>query len=73
MNRPLQLASGISVLLTTLAFSHIMFHDTVHMITDHRARVVFIAIHTVIAVIVAAFSLTGAYFLLRGRRRQDSN
>jgi hypothetical protein len=73
MSRPLQLASGISVLFTTLAFSHIMFHDTVHMITDHRARVVFIAIHTVIAVVVAALSLIGAYFLLRGRRRQDSN
>ena len=73
MNRPLQLASGISVLFTTLAFSHIMFHDTVHMITDHRARVVFIAIHTVIAVVVAALSLIGAYFLLRGRRRQDPN
>jgi len=73
MNRPLQLASGISVLFTTLAFSHIMFHDTMHMITDHGARAVFIAIHTIVAVIVAALSLTGAYFLLTGRRRQNPN
>jgi hypothetical protein len=73
MSRPLQLASGISVVLSTLAFSHIMFHDTVHMVTDHRARTVFIAIHTILAVIVAGLSLTGAYFLLTGKRRQSSN
>ena len=73
MNRPLQLASGISVVFTTLGFGHIVFHNTVHMISDHRAQAVFIAIHTILAVIAAGLSLTGAYFLLTGRRRQNSN
>lgn len=70
MNRPLSIASGISVAFTTLAFSHIVFHNTVHMITDHRARGVFIAIHTIFAAIVVVLSLIGAYFLLTGRRAQ---
>lgn len=73
MNRPLYIASGISVLFTTLAFSHIVFHNTVHMIIDHRARGVFIAIHTILAAIVVVLSLVGAYFLLTGRRKQNSN
>jgi hypothetical protein len=73
MKRPLYIASGVAVVFTTLAFAHIMVHDTVHMIVDHRAQTLFIALHTILAAIVAVLSLIGAYFLLTGRRGQNSN
>ena len=73
MNRPLSIASGVAVLFTTLAFSHIVFHNTVHMVTEHRARLLFVTIHTLVAIVVVALSLIGAYLLLIGRRKQDAN
>jgi hypothetical protein len=71
MSRPLQLASGISVVFTTLAFAHIMFHDTVHMVTKHHEGGVFIALHAIVAVALGILSLVGAYSLLAGSRRQN--
>ena len=73
MNRPLYIASGISVLFTTLAFAHIVFHNTVHMVTQHHASQLFVALHTIVAVALAGLSLTGAYILLKGRREQKPN
>ena len=73
MKRTLYLASGISVLFTTLAFGHIMVHDTAHVMTHHDASPVFLIVHTILAVAFGVLSLVGAYFLLTGWRRQSSN
>ncbi len=71
MKRTLHLASGISVLFTTLAFAHIMFHDTAHMMNHHDESAVFLTVHTIVAVALGVLSLIGAYFLLTGERRQN--
>ena len=73
MKRTLHLASGISVLFTTLAFGHIMVHDTAHIMSHHDASPVFLIVHTIVAVALGVLSLIGAYFLLTGWRRQSSN
>jgi hypothetical protein len=65
MKRTLYIASGISVLFTTLAFGHIMSH--------HDGSAVFLIAHTILAVAFGVLSLIGAYFLLTGWRRQSSN
>ncbi len=73
MKRALVIVSGVSVVFTTLAFGHIMYHDTVHMLTRHEGGHLFVAVHTVLAVALAVLSLLGAYFLLTGGRGQNSN
>jgi len=73
MKRTLYLVSGISVLFTTLAFGHIMVHDTTHIMSHHDASPVFLIVHTILAVALGVLSLIGAYFLLTGWRRQSSN
>jgi len=73
MKRTLYLASGISVLLTTLAFGHIMVHDTQHVMSHHDGSPVFLIVHTILAAAFGVLSLIGAYFLLTGWRRQSSN
>ena len=73
MKRTLYLASGISVLFTTLAFGHIMVHDTAHIMSHHDENPVFLIVHTILAVAFGVLSLIGAYFLLTGWRRQGSN
>ena len=73
MKRTLQLASGISVLFTTLAFGHIMVHDTAHIMSHHDESPLFLIAHTILAVALGVLSLIGAYFLLTGWRRQSSN
>ncbi|HXN51111.1 MAG TPA: hypothetical protein VN943_04180 [Candidatus Acidoferrum sp.] len=73
MKRTLYLASGISVLFTTLAFGHIMIHNTTHIMSHHDASPVFLIVHTILAVAFGVLSLIGAYFLLTGWRRQSSN
>lgn len=71
MKRALVIASGVSVVLTTLAFGHIVYHNTVHMITRHGEGHLFVAVHTVLAVVLGVLSLLGAYFLLTGGRGQN--
>ena len=73
VKRTLYIASGISVLFTTLAFGHVMFHDTVHMVTKHDESGLFVAVHTTLAIAFGLLSLAGAYFLLTGSRRQNPN
>ena len=73
MKRTLYLASGISVLFTTLAFGHIMIHNTTHIMSHHDASPVFLIAHTILAVAFGALSLIGAYFLLTGWRRPSAN
>jgi hypothetical protein len=72
MKRAMYLASGISVLFTTLAFAHIMIRETSHALT-HDASAIFLALHTIFVTLVGVLSLIGAYFLLTGWRRQNSN
>ena len=66
MKRGLQIASGISVAFTTLAFGHIAYHNTVHMVTQHGASHLFVRLHSIFAVAVGLLSLLGAYFLVKG-------
>jgi hypothetical protein len=73
MKRTLYIASGISVLFTTLAFGHIMVHDTQHIMSHHDASPVFLIAHTILAIAFGVLSLIGAYFLLTGWRRQNPN
>jgi hypothetical protein len=73
MKRALVIASGVSVLFTTLAFGHIVYHNTVHMVTKHGEGHLFVAVHTIVAVVLGVLSFLGAYFLLTGARRQNSN
>ena len=73
MKRPVYIASGASVLITTLAFGHIMYHDTVHMLLRHEEGRVFAAVHTIVAFALFVLSLLGAFLLLTSRRRENSN
>ena len=69
MGRTLHIASGVSVVFTTLAFGHIVYHNTVHMVTMHHGEgTLFVAAHTILAVAVSALSLLGAYSLLKSGR-----
>jgi hypothetical protein len=72
MKRSLHIASGISVLFTTLAFGHIMFHDTVDMVSDQREGHLFVTAHTIVAIALGVLSSLGAYILLTGSRRQNA-
>jgi hypothetical protein len=71
MKRGWHIASGISVVFTTLAFGHIVYHNTVHMVTKHGASHLFVGVHTILAIALGVLSLLGAYFLLTGRRDQN--
>ena len=60
MNSKMRFACGVSVLFTTLAFGHIMIHDTQHMMSHPDASRLFIIGHTVLAIVVGVLSLTVA-------------
>jgi len=72
MSRGLQIASGVSVLFTTLAFGHIMVHDTQHLMSHPEGNTFFVVVHTIVAIVLGVLSLTGAFYLLAGKRTQDS-
>ena len=73
MSRGLQIATGISVLFTTLAFGHVMVHDTQHIMNHHDASPIFLIGHTILAVAFIILSLIGGYLLLTGKRPQNSS
>lgn len=73
MKRSLYIASGVSVLLTTLAFADLMEHHISHEIADHRENLAQCLVAGTIATVIAVLSLFGAYFLLTSWRRQNSN
>jgi len=73
MNSKMRFASGVSVLFTTLAFGHIMVHDTQHMMSHHEDNLFFLIVHTILAIALGVLSLTGAFYLLKGKRPQKSN
>ncbi len=68
MKRALFVITGVSVVFTTLAFGHIMYHDTVHMLARHEESHLFLAVHTLVAAALGVLSLLGAYLLLSGGR-----
>jgi hypothetical protein len=68
MTRTLHIASGISVLFTTFAFGHIVYHNTVHMVAHHGASPLFVGAHTIVALALSVLSLVGGYSLLKGGR-----
>jgi hypothetical protein len=72
MNSTMRFLSGVSVLFTTLAFGHIMVHDTQHMMSHHEDHQFFIIAHTIVAIALGVLSLTGAFYLLTGKGRRDS-
>jgi hypothetical protein len=69
MNSKLRFASGVSVLFTTLAFGHIMIHDTQHIMSHPDGSRLFLIAHTVIAIVLGVLSLTGGFLLLTDKRR----
>ncbi len=73
MKRALFIITGVSVVFTTLAFGHIMYHDTVHMLARHEESHLFLAVHTLVAAALGVLSLLGAYLLLSGGRGQNSH
>ena len=68
MNSKLRIASGVSVLFTTLAFGHIMVHDTQHMLRNGTSNGFLIG-HSVVAAALALLSLIGGVALLTGPKR----
>ena len=66
MKRTLYIASGVSVLVTTLTYGHNMYRIMAHSVTHHGQSVShpFFAAHTILAAATGVLSLIGAYFLL---------
>jgi len=75
MKRTLYIASGVSVLVTTLTYGHNMYRMMAHLVTHHGQGLShpFFAVHTILAAATGVFSLIGAYFLLTGWRKPNPN
>jgi hypothetical protein len=75
MKRTLYIASGVSVLVTTLIYGHSMYQTIEHLVTHHGQSFShpFFAAHTILAAVTGVLSLIGAYFLLTGRRQHNPN
>lgn len=74
MKRALYIASGISVIITTLAFGYTMYRNMAHLVVHHGqgfSNPLF-AMHTIFAVAALLLSLTGAWFLLNGWRQHQN-
>jgi multisubunit Na+/H+ antiporter MnhB subunit len=72
MKRAVHFASGVSVLFTTLAFGHLMQHEISHEVAEQGFAHPFVAFHAIFVVTVGVLSLTGAFLLLTGKRRQTN-
>jgi hypothetical protein len=75
MKRILYIASGVSVLITTLTFGHSMYRTMAHLVTHHGQGFShpFFAVHAMLAAATGLLSLIGAYFLLTGWRQHNPN
>ena len=75
MKRALYMASGISVVITTLAYGYQVQRLLLHLVTMHGESFghPFFAAHAILMAATGVLSLIGGYFLLTGVRRQDSN
>ena len=71
----LRIASGVSVLVTTLTYGHTMYRTMAHLVAHHGQGFShpFFAVHTILAAAAGVLSLIGAYFLLTGWRQQNPN
>jgi hypothetical protein len=75
MKRALYIASGLSVLVTTLTYGHNMYRIMEHLVAHHGQGLShpFFAVHAILAAAAGVFSLVGSYFLLAGSRQQSPN
>jgi hypothetical protein len=75
MKRTLYIASGLSVLVTTLTYGHAVYRIMAHLVTHHGQGFShsFFAVHIVLAAATGVLSLVGAYFLLTGWRQPNPN
>ena len=75
MKRTLYIASGVSVLVTTLTYGHTMYRTMAHLVTNHGQSFShpFFAVHTILAATTGVLSLIGAFFLLTGSRQPNPN
>jgi hypothetical protein len=75
MKRFLYIASGISVLLTTLFYGYTMYGKMAHLVTHHGQSLgnPFFAVHTLMATAAGVLSLVGAYFLLSDWQQRNPN
>jgi F0F1-type ATP synthase assembly protein I len=64
--RKLNVASGIAVLLTTVAFAHMLYHFQTHAGQDVHNPVFITGM--IVGIVVGIFSLIGAFLLFRGGR-----
>ena len=66
MKRTLHIASGVSVLVTTLTYGYNMYRMMGHLVTHHGQGFShpFFAVHTILASATGVLSLIGAFFLL---------
>jgi methyl coenzyme M reductase beta subunit len=73
MKRTLYIASGVSVLVTTLTYGYSMYRTMAHLVTHHGQGFAhpFFAVHTILAAGTGVLSLIGAYFLLTGWRQPN--
>ena len=70
MKRHLYIASGASVVVTTVTYGRTMYGTMAHLVTHHGQGFShpFFALHTMLAAAAGVLSLIGAYFLLTGWR-----
>ena len=75
MKRALYIASGVSVLFTTLTYGHNIYRMMAHLVTHHGQGFShpFFAAHAILAALTGVLSLIGAYFLLTGWRKPNPN
>lgn len=75
MKRALYIASGISVVITTLAYGYQVQRLLSHLVTMHGESFghPFFAAHAILMSAAGVLSLIGAYFLLTGWHQQDSD
>ena len=71
----LHIASGVSVLVTTLTYGYSMYRTMAHLVAHHGQGLSnpFFAVHTILAAAAGVLSLIGAYFLLTGWRQQNAS
>jgi hypothetical protein len=65
--RTLSILSGIAVLLTTIAYGHLLHHHLMHSFSENLHNPAFLA-GWAAGAIVGIFALIGGFLLLKGSR-----
>ena len=75
MKQTLCIASGVSVLVTTLVYGQNMYRTMAHLVNHHGQGFghPFFVVHAMLAAAAGILSIIGAYFLLTGSRKQIPN